>query len=373
MKRKLLIRLLISMTVLCAGLTSIYAGVKTDYVESTYGIKTSTIQITNGAAAGRFLGSDGSGNATWQSVPAGVSDHAQLTSTGTLTHTQLENDLISVGVATGTLGTDLTAETDNRISADNSIGVATGTLRTDLTAETNARIGSDNTIGIATATLRTDVDAKVSKAGDTMTGTLNAPDVNVTYGVIAATLQVTNGAGAGKVLTSDTGGNATWQSVPAGVSDHGQLTSTGTLTHTQLENDLISVGVATGTLRTDLSNETNSRISADNSIGIATGTLRTDITALQTSTGTFVKKTGDTMTGNLTTPNLTVNYGIVTSTFVANSTSNFNSDVIISSSAASYMGDPGTDGTWKVQRSGNDLVYSRRESGSYVEKYRAIP
>lgn len=33
-----------------------------------------------------------------------------------------------------------------------------------------------------------------------------------------------------------------------------------------------------------------------------------------------------------------------------------------------YMGDPTTDGTWRMGRSGNDLLMERRESGSYVTK-----
>lgn len=33
-----------------------------------------------------------------------------------------------------------------------------------------------------------------------------------------------------------------------------------------------------------------------------------------------------------------------------------------------YMGDLGTDGTWRLMRSGNDLLIQRRESGTYVTK-----
>jgi hypothetical protein len=33
-----------------------------------------------------------------------------------------------------------------------------------------------------------------------------------------------------------------------------------------------------------------------------------------------------------------------------------------------YFGPSGTDGTWRIGRSGNNLVIERRETGSYVEK-----
>lgn len=45
-----------------------------------------------------------------------------------------------------------------------------------------------------------------------------------------------------------------------------------------------------------------------------------------------------------------------------------NGDVEIGSADAYYMGDPTTDGTWRMVRSGNNLIFQRRESGSYVTK-----
>jgi len=40
----------------------------------------------------------------------------------------------------------------------------------------------------------------------------------------------------------------------------------------------------------------------------------------------------------------------------------------LSSSGVLYFGASGTDGTWRLTRSGNDLIFSRRESGAYVQK-----
>lgn len=43
-------------------------------------------------------------------------------------------------------------------------------------------------------------------------------------------------------------------------------------------------------------------------------------------------------------------------------------DLEIGDTKAFYLGDSGTDGTWRIIRSGTDLVFERRESGSWVTK-----
>lgn len=43
-------------------------------------------------------------------------------------------------------------------------------------------------------------------------------------------------------------------------------------------------------------------------------------------------------------------------------------DVEINSSNAFYLGDPGTDGTWRIIRSGDDLLMQQREAGTYNTK-----
>jgi hypothetical protein len=43
-------------------------------------------------------------------------------------------------------------------------------------------------------------------------------------------------------------------------------------------------------------------------------------------------------------------------------------DIETGSSNAIYLGDPSTDGTWRIVRNGNYLVFERRESGGWVMK-----
>jgi len=48
--------------------------------------------------------------------------------------------------------------------------------------------------------------------------------------------------------------------------------------------------------------------------------------------------------------------------------SSFAGDIQLASTKACYIGDPATDGTWRMIRSGNNLVIERRESGNYITK-----
>lgn len=47
---------------------------------------------------------------------------------------------------------------------------------------------------------------------------------------------------------------------------------------------------------------------------------------------------------------------------------NIGGDIQIGSNNFIYMGDSLTDGTWRIARSGNDLVFQRRESSAWVTK-----
>ena len=43
-------------------------------------------------------------------------------------------------------------------------------------------------------------------------------------------------------------------------------------------------------------------------------------------------------------------------------------DVDLGSTGAVYLGDKSTDGSWRMVRSGNDIIWERRETGSWVQK-----
>jgi hypothetical protein len=48
-------------------------------------------------------------------------------------------------------------------------------------------------------------------------------------------------------------------------------------------------------------------------------------------------------------------------------------DIELSSTSWQYFGAPATDGTWRVGRDGNNIVFQRRESGTYVTKQTITP
>ena len=48
-------------------------------------------------------------------------------------------------------------------------------------------------------------------------------------------------------------------------------------------------------------------------------------------------------------------------------------DLELDSTSALYFGDSATNGSWRIIRSGNNLVVERREGGVWVEKNAFLP
>ena len=46
----------------------------------------------------------------------------------------------------------------------------------------------------------------------------------------------------------------------------------------------------------------------------------------------------------------------------------FKEDFELTSTDAIYFGDPATDGTWRIVRSGNNFSMQRRETSAWVDK-----
>lgn len=114
--------------------------------------------------------------------------------------TVINSSFTSMVTSTTSLRTDLTAETAARVAADVTLTAAdathaalTGTsahsaASANTASQIVARDGSGNfAAGTITASLTGAASLNVLKAGDTMTGTLAAPDLTLTYGVNAAT------------------------------------------------------------------------------------------------------------------------------------------------------------------------------------------
>jgi hypothetical protein len=77
------------------------------------------------------------------------------------------------------------------------------------------------------------------------------------------------------------------------------------------------------------------------------------------------------MIGSLITGDMTG--ATATASFTIDGTIKANKDMVAADAGAYYMGDPETDDSWRMVRSGNNLVMERRESGSWVVKQTITP
>jgi hypothetical protein len=111
---------------------------------------------------------------------------------------------------------------------------------------------------------------------------------------------------------------------------------------------------------------------------------------LQNLWATIASQSGST-TANSQTDTLTINGGGIATTAVSGDTltvtateadtlatvtgrgNSTTTDILVGSTNAFYFGASDVDGTWRIVRSGNNLVFERRESGSYVTKFTMTP
>jgi hypothetical protein len=191
-------------------------------------------------------------------------------------HSSVDSYKASKNTAVGwsSLSANTTGYENTAIGSES--GVTTSNLYNTTAIGYYAKVGTNNTIQLG----NTDVTSVVTS------GTLSAT------GAVLTNLRVTAGSGtAGRVLTSDASGNATWQSASAGISGVGTITSTSyTNGATVSGNELILAaasatqgGVLTNGTQTIMGNKTFS------------GTLST--TSLNATT---VNATSVVLTGNLT-------------------------------------------------------------------------
>ena len=246
--------------------------------------KTTNLQVTNGAGAGKVLTSDASGNAAWQTpagggltLPYSATNSAAGTSFGITNNNGLASAISgsSTGTGFGIYGTTdggagvlgaansgsgvegssgsgvggkFSSNTGLAIQANGNVLIngTTGTGKAPL-AFSNANgnkldiyYGSDTNrygIGLQSGLMQlysgTSVDniafgyggsnsftenMRIKGNGNVGIGTTNPTEkLEVNGKIKAGNLQLTNGAGTGKVLTSDASGNASWQSPSANI------------------------------------------------------------------------------------------------------------------------------------------------------------
>jgi hypothetical protein len=237
-------------------------------------ITASGLAVTGGTpAAGKVLTSDASGNATWQTAASGVSLSAAETITGNWVNTAnpwadnevADNLTISGGTINNTPIGATTASTGIFTTLE------TGTLKVTGGTPATGKVLTSDASGNATwqtasgtgdmtkATYDTNNDGKIDNAATTATNANTASTIvardasgNFSAGTITASgLAVTGGTpAAGKVLTSDASGNATWQTA----SGSGTVTSFSSGNLSPLFTSSVATASSTPALSYTLSN-----------------------------------------------------------------------------------------------------------------------
>jgi hypothetical protein len=157
------------------------------------------LYTTNSPLSGQVLTASGT-DLEWQTSAVGVTDHALLSNVGTNTHVQIDTHIVN------------TANPHNVTKAQ--VGLA------------NVDNTSDANKPVSTAT-QAALNAKADIVAPTFTGTLTTDTIKITGGA----------PGAGKVLTSDADGDASWVTPSAGVTDHGALSGLSDDDHAQYHTD----------------------------------------------------------------------------------------------------------------------------------------
>ena len=248
--------------------------------------------------------------------------------------------------------------TNGRIVISNAAGTDFGLLQFGGTSNSFNAIGRDAVNGFtiqSAAGTATYNDASTSASG-TVTSrylfgiaapTLTATNSSVTY-TTASTLRI---GGAPTASTNVTIGTPYALEVAAGASYFGGSVSV-------IGAVAASVGLSLGPSNNYIqSTKTGGDLQLLNAAGNGFGLLQfggttSSFPALKRSTtGLAVRLADDSADAPITASNVTAS-----------------SDFIGSSTSCLYLGATGTDGSWRFCRSSNDLVVSRRESGSWVAK-----
>lgn len=124
-----------------------------------------------------------------------------------------------------------------------------GVVELATTSETTAGTDADRAVTpLGAATI---LATKAPVASPTFTGTVTAPLVKITSGV----------PGAGKVLTSDADGDATWETPAAGVTDHTLLSNIGTNAHSVIDTHLAAANPHSGLSAVNNTSDANKPVS----------------------------------------------------------------------------------------------------------------
>ena len=244
------------------GKTAPAAGVYLDVAGLTQITGANTLRYVDGnQAAGKVLTSDASGNALWGTLPAATVTTANNGLTMNGTTTQLGGALTQATSITG--ASRLTLATPTTVSG--ALQISSGTPGTGrvLTSDAsgNASWGTLPAATVTTANNGLTMNGTTTQLGGALiqaTSITGASRLTLaTPTTVSGALQISSGTpGAGRVLTSDASGNASWGTLPAATvtTANNGLTMSGTTT--QLGGALTQATNITGASRLTLATPT---------------------------------------------------------------------------------------------------------------------
>lgn len=333
---------------------------------------TFTLQLpTTAGSNGYLLSTNGSGTLSWV-APAG----------GTIGGTIAANQ-IAVGSGTDTISgsSSLTATTNSgSYEIVHTAGTSTATGQTFAHRLTATYSGANNNVtgGLyASVTITSTPASAVYSTGVWSLLTAN-PGGSVPSGYVysglrgvaqTSTQASTRMAGASLVgvfgaasfLVSDASGTP---SLAALTGLHSDISLFSVTTGSTTITAVYGVRVAPTTFSTSVGGTTT----VSDYYGIYLGTLTTSGSGTTTITNRWGVYQADTAASNYFAGTTTFNTAVTCNSTLQAAGLKSTASVEAASAGYLYLGDPATDGTWRVGRSGNDLVMERRESGTYVTK-----
>jgi len=265
-------------------------------IEASYQVVTPLVKVTNGAGAGKVLTSDNSGNGSWQTPSVvttvtmagdvtGASNNNTITSdkvtakllTGFSSMTGAVNasdsiltginkmagnaaaDLTKINTNTSNIATNLTkinTNTSNITANLTKINANTSNIAANLlVTNANAANITDMRFTLAEAT---EMDVGYTLVKRTSDGSFMGKTIEASSKIVTPLIQIINGSGVNKILTSDGFGNASWQ--PMATVDAVALA--GDVTGSSNAN-IISDNTVTGKLLIGFDSSTGTVISGD--------------------------------------------------------------------------------------------------------------